>query len=232
MHLRPKPVELRELRSDFSTTPQGSLRLWLDIITPEVAFQYPPLSIAAPPTRKFQLRVVVWRTTDVMSFDSAAFGSQNDLYAKSWLEGQRPQTTDTHWRSKNGIGSFNWRMVWDVELVPGSRLWKFPYFHLQLWDKDLLKYNDCIGEATVDLTSLFRRAYRRNESINLFAKRKADAKRKQAEASESGRGGGGIFAVASGGNDDENDVVDDDDDDDMMNGLFEMSGFSQARGSA
>lgn len=26
---------------------------------------------------------------------------------------------------------------------------KFPYFHLQLWDRDILKWNDCAGEGKV-----------------------------------------------------------------------------------
>ena len=43
------PVERRQIYSTASSNPQGSLDLWIDIMTPEVAAANPPLDIAPPP---------------------------------------------------------------------------------------------------------------------------------------------------------------------------------------
>ena len=52
-------------------------------------------------------------------------------------------------RAKKGGGSFNWRMKFNVKMP--SKI--APYFTLQMWDKDLVKYNDCIAETQLDLTT-------------------------------------------------------------------------------
>lgn len=44
----------------------------------------------------WQVRVVVWRTRNVVDGDTST--NQSDLFAKVWLEGQEPQKTDTHLR--------------------------------------------------------------------------------------------------------------------------------------
>jgi hypothetical protein len=36
-------------------------------------------------------------------------------------------------------------MKFKLKLGPRSMHWKFPYLHLQLWDKDVVSFNDCIG---------------------------------------------------------------------------------------
>ena len=36
---------------------------------------------------------------------------------------------------------------------------KAPHLHLQLWDRDLLSYNDCIAETVLDLGAACRIAY-------------------------------------------------------------------------
>lgn len=77
--------------------------------------------------------------------------------------------TDTHWRAKGGKGSFNWRMKFQVELGPRCRATKFPYLTLQMWDRDILKWNDCIAECMLDLGTYFRRAYKKkNQVLKMF----------------------------------------------------------------
>jgi predicted HTH domain antitoxin len=70
------------------------------------------------------------------------------------------------------VSSWNYRILFDVELGHNSRAMKFPYFHLQLWDRDLLKWNDCAGEGIIDLGKFYRKAYKRNIAIKLFEKKK------------------------------------------------------------
>jgi hypothetical protein len=58
--------------------------------------------------------------------------------------------------AKKGGGSFNWRMKWTVKLPM-----KFPRLHLQMWDKDITKFSDCIAESRpIDLSKLFNSALR------------------------------------------------------------------------
>ena len=35
---------------------------------------------------------------------------------------------------------------------------KIPRLHIQMWDKDVFKWSDCIAEAVLDLKDLFKRA--------------------------------------------------------------------------
>ena len=106
-----------------------------------------------------------------------------DLYVDVWPEGCDKQTTDTHWRCKKGKGSFNWRMLFEVELGHRTRAMKFPYLHIQMWDKDLLKWNDCIAEGTVDLGIYYRKAFKKNCAIKLYETKKG-AKADRAKAAK------------------------------------------------
>jgi hypothetical protein len=149
--LAPKPLEDRSLFAPTFFGATGQLKLWVDILRPSDAAKYPKLDITPPPPRKFQFRVIIWRARDVVAGD--ALTKMNDLYCRCWLEGQSPRETDTHWRAKGGKGSFNWRFKWDVELP-----YDFPILNLQLWDRDILKWNDCLAEVNVDLRNFFTKA--------------------------------------------------------------------------
>jgi hypothetical protein len=54
--------------------------------------------------------------------------------------------------------------------------------HIQLWDKDILKYNDCVGEQTIYCDKFYKKAYHKNTTVNFFEKHKGAAKdRRQRE---------------------------------------------------
>jgi hypothetical protein len=61
----------------------------------------------------------------------------SDIFVTACPEGQKPQTTDTHYRSEDGKGSFNWRMKFPLTLPT-----KNPKFKIQVWDKDFFNPND------------------------------------------------------------------------------------------
>lgn len=61
----------------------------------------------------------------------------SDIFVVAYPEGQKPQSTDTHWRSENGLGSFNWRMKFPIT-IPNPK----PRFKIQIWDQDVLNPND------------------------------------------------------------------------------------------
>ncbi|CAE7848142.1 FER1L6, partial [Symbiodinium sp. KB8] len=159
--LATRPVEDRTLFSPTFFGSCGQLRMWVDILRPGDAAKYPMIDITPPPPRKFQFRVVVWRARGVATNDKLT--NMNDMYARVWLEGMRPMETDTHWRAKGGKASFNWRFLWDIELP-----YKFAYLNVQLWDRDILKWNDCIAEVQVDLSALFKRAQFQDSVYRIF----------------------------------------------------------------
>jgi hypothetical protein len=62
-------------------------------------------------------------------------------------------------------------MKFDVELGHNTMAMKFPYLHIQAWDKDIFKYSDCIAEGLENLGEFFNRAYKKGEDVECFKKR-------------------------------------------------------------
>jgi hypothetical protein len=112
VRLGPKPVEERILTTPGSSNSMGTLQMWIDILTPTEASNFPADDVALPPEEDWEVRLVVWKARDVDSADELT--DMNDLYAKVWFEGVKPQETDIHWRARGGKGSFNWRMKFKV----------------------------------------------------------------------------------------------------------------------
>ena len=176
-----KPIERRSIHVASSTSGQGVVECWLDIMSPEEAQSFPPDEVALPPTQDFEVRLVVWKARDVPPMD--AMEGMSDLFVKAWPEGCAPQETDTHWRAKKGKASWNYRLLFDVELGHNTRAMKFPYLYVQLWDRDILKWNDCAGEVVYNLGKFYRKAFKRNMAIKLFeSKAGMQATRERKEA--------------------------------------------------
>lgn len=177
-----KPVERRILTVPGQSQPQGTLECFVDIMKPEESIIFPPEDVSLPPKQLFELRVVIWSAKDVPPMDS--FEGMSDLFVKVIPEGCAAQETDTHWRAKKGKASWNWRLLFDVELGHNSRAMKFPHLRFQLWDRDILKWNDCAGETVIDMGKYYRKAFKKNVAIKLFEKKQgASALRaKRAEA--------------------------------------------------
>ncbi|KAE9332855.1 hypothetical protein PR003_g14309 [Phytophthora rubi] len=165
-----KPIEYRHLYVPQSrTTSQGFLQLWVDILTTQEAVRVEPVDISPPAPKTFEVRVVVWRADNVQD---QAQSEINDYFVKAWMEGggdsgsSRAESTDTHWRCSNGKPCWNWRLILKTEFPPRSP--ELARLHIQLWDKDVLKWNDVLGEAQLDLYKWLRRAYETNRSVAPF----------------------------------------------------------------
>ncbi len=91
-----KPVERRSLWCGKSLNSQGSLELWVDILTPQQASRFPKWNITLPPPEEFEVRCVVWKTKDVVPGDYVT--NMTDMFVRCWMEGQTPQETDVHLR--------------------------------------------------------------------------------------------------------------------------------------
>eukprot|EP00002_Diphylleia_rotans_P017881 TRINITY_DN346_c0_g1_i6.p1 TRINITY_DN346_c0_g1~~TRINITY_DN346_c0_g1_i6.p1 ORF type:complete len:885 (-),score=181.91 TRINITY_DN346_c0_g1_i6:446-3100(-) len=148
--MKMKPREFRTLWSPDSSSPQGKVEMWLEILTLEEARQTPPTPISAPAAEPYELRVIIWNTEKV----SLGGKDQRDIFVTATIGGAPKQRTDIHWRSADGTGNFNWRMIFPVTIPM-----EYPRLHLQIWDQALINPNDCIAEANVNLKGFFRKAH-------------------------------------------------------------------------
>lgn len=166
-----KPLERRPLWHPASLQPQGYVSCWVDILSPLQREVYPRVPIT-PPTFEWELRVVVWKVRKVPPGDSVT--KQSDLFVRASMDtgagqgsaGGKSATTDVHWRAKGGRGSFNWRCVFPVTSSRDREL-KAYALRLQCYDKDLVKWNDLLGECEVPLGDLFHRGMEFYSHVNL-----------------------------------------------------------------
>jgi len=162
-----KPIERRTLWNPTSKLPQGIVSMYVDILTPEQARKTPPDDISRPRPENWSLRVVVWETKEIVFKDDKGIisGPMSDIFLSCRPERLKKQLTDIHYRSENGKGSFNWRMVWDLELnEKGTR---YPKFNVQIWDSDMVNPNDAICEANLNFRGLYKKAYKTKKAQSI-----------------------------------------------------------------
>ena len=68
-----KPIEDRILYSPSTSAPQGSLRLWVDIMTVKDAKVNPMLNITPPAREEFEVRVIVYGAKDIIFKDTVHY---------------------------------------------------------------------------------------------------------------------------------------------------------------
>ena len=158
-----------------STASYGKLRLWVDIFTKDEARNIPMTDIALPPKQDFELRCIVWEAKDVVIKDTIT--DQNDLrvICKFGIEGETlQQETDIHWRAKSGKGSWNWRMIFPLQLPINKR----SSLQFSMWDKDLFSASDSIGEINMSLDIILIYLYKQftKYGLNRLTLRKNSSK--------------------------------------------------------
>jgi hypothetical protein len=115
-------TEKRMLRSE-SGLAAGTVEMWIDVFDlSEASVVVPrPIDIAPPPPIPMELRVTVWNVRDCELTDEAITGEMmTDIYVRAWVDGMQSlqQNTDVHYRSLDGSGSFNWRMIFPLTFDP------------------------------------------------------------------------------------------------------------------
>lgn len=161
------PIETRQLYHPSSKLPQGSVKLWLEILPADLP--KPPIWTTSPkPPVDYELRVVVWECKDVPRVDVE---DAVDIYITGKVHGGKQLTTDTHIRSQDGKGSFNWRMVFPVQLRMKKHRITF-----QIWDKDALSADDYISEATLDFDNEALLAFEKEDRVTIYGTDKKEEK--------------------------------------------------------
>uniref|UniRef100_H3C510 Otoferlin n=1 Tax=Tetraodon nigroviridis TaxID=99883 RepID=H3C510_TETNG len=178
--LIPEHVETRPLlHPDKPGIEQGRIEMWVDIFPKDMTAPGPALDISPRKPKKFELRVIIWNTDEVVLEDDDIFTGEksSDIFVRGWLKGQQEdkQDTDVHYHSITGEGNFNWRLVYpfdylmaEEKIVISKKESMFawdeteykipPRLNLQVWDADHFSADDFLGAIELDLNRFPRGA--------------------------------------------------------------------------
>jgi hypothetical protein len=146
------PLERRTLSLRRGGGAQGRLEMFVEILD-SANSGAAPLNIQPPPPEQVELRLVIWQAKHMEN--KKVILAQNDLFFRALVQGTdrlgRPvlldKSTDIHWFSSGGTGSFNYRLIFRFELPLAN-----PKLKISAWNKDIVgTTDDTIGEVTLSL---------------------------------------------------------------------------------
>ncbi|XP_044306243.1 otoferlin [Varanus komodoensis] len=178
--LVPEHMETRPLLNpDKPGIEQGRLEMWVDMFPMDMPAPGPAIDISPRKPKKYELRVIVWNTDEVVLEDDDYFTGEksSDIFVRGWLKGQQEdkQDTDVHYHSLTGEGNFNWRFVFPFDYLAAEEKiviskkesmfswdeteYKIPArLTLQVWDADHFSADDFLGGIELDLNRFPRGA--------------------------------------------------------------------------
>lgn len=158
-----KPVEYRQLYHHSTQVPQGVVKLWIEIWPSDTLTKdNQPWNIMPRPVSNYEVRVVIWETRDVKMKD---WEGTSDIYCRAFFDSNKSKRTDTHYRSMDGRGSFNYRLLFDVK-NPGEQ----KVLNMQIWDADLFSGNDFIGDVSMNLALPIEDCTSTNRQVSITRK--------------------------------------------------------------
>uniref|UniRef100_A0A6Q2XVG7 Otoferlin n=1 Tax=Esox lucius TaxID=8010 RepID=A0A6Q2XVG7_ESOLU len=178
--LIPEHVETRPLlHPEKPGIEQGRVEMWVDMFPMDMPAPGPAIDISPRKPKRYELRVVIWNTDEVILEDDDYFTGEksSDIFVRGWLKGQQEdkQDTDVHYHSLTGEGNFNWRFVFPFDYLMAEEKiviskkesmfswdeteYKIPArLTLQVWDADHFSADDFLGAIELDLNRFPRGA--------------------------------------------------------------------------
>lgn len=87
--------------------------MFVEVIPKEKLGVVKKWNIEKKPFEEFEVRVVIWDTTELESMDSEG---TTDGFVKGFIDADDViRETDTHFRNMDGKCSWNWRMVFKIQ---------------------------------------------------------------------------------------------------------------------
>jgi hypothetical protein len=155
------PMETLTLRTaDSSGIPKGKLKLWVELMDQVTSMGRPIEIMPSPQPESMEVRIALWRTRGVPNVDGEDQCHQGVIV---YMQNLDPQSTDTHYGSLDGTGTFNWRFVFNpsVPTEDGS-------IRLQLHHRPLVAISNVpIGEVSLDISHELAVVRRTRRSIDL-----------------------------------------------------------------
>jgi hypothetical protein len=143
-----KPIETRPLIHPDLSGQQGNILLWVEIFDKKDSINMAPWQINPEPVSKLELRLVIWETEDMRMMDTE---DTSDIYVTAFVDAKDKQSTDVHYRCQTGIGSFNWRIVLQLDVPRSNNM-----LTLHCYDKDIFSKDDFISGANIDLSDIMK----------------------------------------------------------------------------
>jgi len=154
-----KPIETRNLIHPDLSGQQGNILLWVEIFDKKDSINMTPWQITPEPASKVELRLVIWETEEMRMMDVE---DTSDIYVIAFVDSKEKQSTDVHYRCQTGCGSFNWRIVLQLDVPRVNNK-----LTLHCYDKDIFSKDDYISGAIIDLSYLIKIPQNLDVSITL-----------------------------------------------------------------
>ena len=148
LEMKYKPIETRLLFHPDLTRQQGNIKLWVEIFDKKDRLNMEPWQIKPEPKTTIEMRLIIWETEDMELRDDEG---TSDVFISSYVDPKQKQSTDVHYRCQNGTASFNWRMVFNLELPN-----KYNKLVFHAYDKDIFSKDDYITGAELDISDMIK----------------------------------------------------------------------------
>mmetsp|Transcript_8380 Transcript_8380/g.7747 ORF Transcript_8380/g.7747 Transcript_8380/m.7747 type:complete len:147 (+) Transcript_8380:1655-2095(+) len=135
--------------------------MWLEI-HPSSKESSKVFDITPQPVLDYEVRLIIYDTKNLINSEDEG---ATDAFFKSWIDDKDKLETDTHYRCMDGKASFNYRQV---SLIKAPR----PEYlqTIQIWDRDLFKSNDFMGEVQLDLKPIFEDVIATQKTMSISKK--------------------------------------------------------------